>query len=298
MMGVRVREKGLSFTSRGECIVGRTFLGDPTRIRQIILNLCSNAIKFTDQGRVHVSIECHPTSDAGRETICISVTDTGIGIDPAKVETIFDKFVQADASMTRRYGGTGLGLAITKTLTEIMGGTISVKSEPGRGSTFEVCLPLTLATPEDNKTTNLHLPEVLHSEEANGLNVLLVEDHEPNVLVATTYLGGFGYHVDVARNGLEAFEMVKHRSYAAILMDVQMPGLNGFEATRLIRQHESQNGRVRVPIIGMTAHALQGDRERCLAAGMDEYLSKPFDPVNLLAKMSLVVRGSDDDPLQ
>jgi PAS domain S-box-containing protein len=145
MMAVRVHEKGLAFTGDGDCVQHRMFIGDPTRLRQIILNLCSNAVKFTEKGGVHISITCHPLEQKNKETVCISVTDTGIGIPPEKLETIFHKFIQADSSISRKYGGTGLGLAITKTLTEIMGGVIEVVSEVGTGSTFKVCLPLEIA---------------------------------------------------------------------------------------------------------------------------------------------------------
>ncbi len=286
MMAVQVHQKGLAFTGEGDCVDNRMFLGDPTRLRQIIINLCSNAIKFTSQGSVHVSIACHPHAQAEYENICISVTDTGIGIAPEKVATIFDKFVQADSSISRRYGGTGLGLAITKTLTELMGGTISVQSEAGRGSTFTVCIPLEIASGDQSQTTH-NLAELVEQtlDDKTRPVVLLVEDFAPNVLVATTFLEGFGYRVEVAENGLEAFEMIKHGEYEAALMDVQMPGLNGLDATKMIRTFEKQSGGRHLRIIGMTAHALSGDRERCLAVGMDDYIAKPFNPSELQLKL-------------
>ena len=292
MMAVRLKEKGLAFTSSGKCVEGRQFLGDSTRIRQVVLNLCSNAIKFTEKGGVHVAIDCHPTDDPQVESVCIAVTDTGIGIDPDKIDHVFDKFVQADSSISRKYGGTGLGLAITKTLTDVMGGTLTVKSQPGIGSTFTVCLPLPVA--------NAHSP--IDSDGSGGgtteekaparRTVLVVEDYAPNVLVAESYLDTLGFASDVAETGMEAMEKRKAGDYVAILMDVQMPGMNGFEVTHLIREYERNTGAPRVPVIGVTAHALAGDRERCIAAGMDDYISKPFVPAELNAKLLKVLSAS------
>lgn len=287
MMAVRVREKGLQFSSDGESFRHKMFIGDPTRIRQIVLNLCSNAIKFTESGGVHVSITCTCMNDPDMETVSISVKDTGIGISPQRLETMFEKFVQADSSINRKYGGTGLGLAITKTLTEIMGGRIQANSVIGEGSTFTVEIPLKIARDKDIQDANYSLPEIIQGTQPEHLiNVLLVEDYAPNVLVASTFIEEFGYRCDVASNGLEAVEKVKEGQFAAVLMDVQMHGMNGLEATKLIREHERMQKKTPVPIIGMTAHALAGDRERCLAAGMDNYISKPFNPAELQAMLS------------
>jgi PAS domain S-box-containing protein len=287
MMAVQVKDKQLSFTGSGECVQKRMFLGDPTRLRQIIVNLCSNAIKFTDTGGVHISIACEPSQKENTEHVSIAVTDTGIGIPPEKLDNIFQKFVQADTSINRKYGGTGLGLAITKTLAEIMGGSICVESEVGKGSTFKVTIPLELATDHDVGDTDYSFANIVETtlEKKIRARVLLVEDYEPNVLVATTFLEQFGYTVEVASNGLEAFEMIKHNTYDVALMDVQMHGMNGFEATRLIREREKKTGAAHLHIIGMTAHALTGDRERCLAVGMDDYISKPFNPDELQSKI-------------
>ncbi len=290
MMVPRAQEKALSFTieQKCACVHRRMFIGDPARLRQILLNLCGNAVKFTEKGGVHVEILCEETENPAKEIIRIAVRDTGIGIPKDKQEAVFHKFVQGDASINRKYGGTGLGLTITKTLTEIMHGTISVESTPGEGSTFTVCIPLTVARKEsrtnedavaaDEKTRQPKAP-------AEKPRILLVEDYAPNVLVATTFLDQFGYACDVAGNGQEAVEKVRNNAYALVLMDVQMHGLNGLEATQLIRAYERENRLPRVPIIGMTAHALAGDRERCLKAGMDDYISKPFDPEMLRDKI-------------
>ena len=289
MMSVRVHEKNLTFTGEGECVERQMYMGDPTRLRQIIVNLCSNAIKFTDKGNIHIKIECCPTEDESIENILISVQDTGIGIASDKLETIFHKFVQADSSINRRFGGTGLGLAITKTLTEIMGGTLSVQSQLGEGSTFTACIPL-------KKAEGFLVSEITgsFSEAFSNKNVkmplepvvLLVEDYAPNVMVAQAFLEEFGYLSEVAVNGIEAVEKSRNGKFVAILMDVQMHGMNGLEATKLIREFEKIENKQRVPIIGMTAHALSGDKERCLAAGMDDYISKPFNPNDLKEKLN------------
>ena len=291
MMGVRVREKGLAFTGQGECVENRLFMGDPARLRQIILNLCSNAIKFTDQGSVHVEIDCQVAADENTDLVCIAVRDTGIGIAADKLETIFHKFVQADSSINRKYGGTGLGLAITKTLTEIMGGTIKVESEPGIGSTFTVSVPLVKAAAMDIQQANGSLAETIRRQVNPTIRpqILLVEDYAPNVMVAKKFLEEFGYECDVASNGIEAVEKSRTGHFAAALMDVQMHGMNGFEATQLIREFEKIKDKKRLPIIGMTAHALSGDKERCLAVGMDDYIAKPFNPDELKEKIRVAV---------
>ncbi|MDP9127601.1 MAG: ATP-binding protein, partial [Pseudomonadota bacterium] len=290
MLGVRVREKGLVFTCENNAVEGQMFMGDPTRLRQIVLNLCSNAIKFTEKGGVKVHIHCAATADPKRADVQIVVSDTGIGIAADSLDTIFHKFVQADASINRKYGGTGLGLAITKTLVEIMGGTLKADSTPGEGSSFRVEIPLEFADSADLQNFDGSLSAVVETSVTveQKLKILLVEDYMPNVMVATTFLEYFGYLFDVATNGMEAIEKIKANTYAAALMDVQMHGMNGLEATKFIREYEKKEGRPRLPIIGMTAHALTGDRERCLGAGMDDYIAKPFNPTELEQKLRLI----------
>ncbi|EGF93696.1 sensory box protein [Asticcacaulis biprosthecium C19] len=275
MMTVRSREKGLTFTTAIDSIRGRTFAGDPMRLRQIVLNLCSNAVKFTQTGGVEIRVAC-----GAEDSVAISVRDTGIGIAPENLSTIFDKFVQADNSISRKYGGTGLGLAITRNLAELMGGAIAIDSQPGHGSTFTVTLPLRLTDAPQAAD-----PIAAPPPQSGAARILLVEDHEPNVLVATTFLEAFGYQIEVAGHGEMAVNALKAAPFDLVLMDVQMPGMNGFEATRLIREHEQNTGQPPVVIIGMTAHALAGDRDRCLAAGMDDYIAKPFDPEALRLKL-------------
>ncbi len=290
MLAIKLKEKGLSFTARDECMKGRTFIGDPLRTRQIMLNLCNNAVKFTEKGGIEVAISCQPHNRPGVEKVVIEVRDTGIGIPLDQQAMIFEKFMQADTSISRKYGGTGLGLAITRTLVELMEGTISLNSSPGKGSVFTITLPLAYQAETSADDGTGKAPKPMQQPSVSGAHILLVEDHEPNILVMTSYLEGFGYRCDIARNGIEAVEMFKRDHYEVVLMDVQMQGMNGIEATALIRSFEKRNRRNPAHIIGITAHALTGYRERCLDAGMNDYMAKPFNPDDLKAKLDRVLR--------
>ena len=289
MMSLRATERNLDFKYEGSRIKNIVFLGDKARIQQIVLNLCSNAIKFTESGSVEISATYSDNqAHEGVKNVCLIIEDTGIGIAPQKLETIFQKFVQADSSINRKYGGTGLGLAITKTLAEIMGGTIMVDSAVGQGSKFMVTLPLPVHSDgEILAASQTPGPATLDTvRESKRPRVLLVEDYAPNVIVVTTYLEQFGYAYDVASNGNEAIAKARSGSYFAILMDVQMHQMNGFVATQLIREYEQNEKKPPYHIIGMTAHALAGDKERCLAAGMNDYIAKPFSPKDLQEKLA------------
>jgi signal transduction histidine kinase/CheY-like chemotaxis protein len=263
---------------------GLEMLGDPLRVRQILANLLSNAIKFTDSGSVHVSLKT-PAVD-GKLSLKIMVTDTGAGIPAEKLPAIFEKFTQADGSITRKYGGTGLGLAITRKLVEMHNGTIEVQSEEGKGSTFTVTLPCEPASVPASglvKLGHVTAPDsVARVSEAARTHLLLVEDNLVNQKVVLAILRKKGYHIDVANDGREA--LLKLEAPGAIchliLMDVQMPVLDGLEATRALRRNPRWET---VPIIAMTAHAMNGDRERCLQSGMDAYISKPVQPAHLIA---------------
>jgi PAS domain S-box-containing protein len=238
MMSARVKEKGLTFTTKEECPKGKMFIGDPSRMRQIILNLCSNAVKFTEHGEIDISIIFEPASELNIEKVNIIVKDTGIGIPKDKLEDIFQKFVQADTSINRKYGGTGLGLAITKTLVEVMGGSIKVKSILKEGSTFTVCLPL--QTTEETQpaiSPEVEINEVAEPHSNDQGRVLLVEDYPANILVATNFLEQFGYSYDLANDGTEAIEKAKTGHYIAILMDVQMHGLSSSYCLRSGKQN-------------------------------------------------------------
>ncbi|WP_116127295.1 ATP-binding protein [Lewinella sp. IMCC34183] len=294
MMGIRARQKGLTFVASGHQTCHDVFLGDPSRIRQIILNLCSNALKFTDAGEVTLTLLCRLEAGADVAFVTIAVTDTGIGIEEEKLTSIFQKFTQADSSINRKFGGTGLGLSITKQLVEEMGGSIRVKSKPGTGSTFTIELPISVdpdQVPSPLPGADTAAPD---PTDASTDRILLVEDFEPNAIIAGHYLKTFGYPYEVATNGLEAVRMVKATPYAAVLMDVQMPVLDGLAATRRIREYERATGRRRTPIIAMTAHAMTGDRERCLAADMDDYLPKPFNAPELEETLRELIGGAGE----
>lgn len=296
MISVRAAEKGLSFThdtsGLNDC---RKFVGDPTRIRQILTNLCSNAIKFTDKGSVQLIAVCTPASDPTKKLLNFTVKDTGIGIAPAALKEIFEPYKQADSTITRQFGGTGLGLAISKSLSDLMHGHMSVRSKPGEGSTFTFKVPL----PFERRAVELEEHDEHAHKTAQKLGrVLLVEDHEPNILVAKTFVEEFGFECDVAIDGMQAVAMVQKKAYDAVLMDVQMRGMDGFEATKAIRNWELQGERSRLPVIGLTAHAFRGDRERCLAAGMDDYLGKPFRPAELERKLLHHTRSKTKPTLQ
>ena len=260
--------------------------GDPVRFRQILSNLVGNAVKFTEKGAVRVR-----TALAGRTphdlAIGIEVSDTGIGIAPDQRERIFDSFAQADASTTRRFGGTGLGLAIARELCKLMNGDIDIASEPGKGSTFRFTIHL---APVPEPVIPAPRPrESGWNAEALGLGVLLVEDTPVNQAVATAMLRQAGCLVTLATNGAEAIALAERQDFDVVLMDCQMPGMDGYQATRAIREREASrrtSGAVeRLPIIALTAHAMLGDREKCLEAGMDDYLAKPFTRDDLLLKL-------------
>lgn len=287
MFEPETKKKGLTLTFDNRALRNRSFAGDPNRIRQVLVNLCANAVKFTDSGGI--SIHAEPTFDprSGNEIVCIAVTDSGIGIEPENQPRIFEKFMQADSSITRKYGGTGLGLPISKALIELMGGSIEAVSTYGKGSTFKVFIPLQeiSAAPETEDSTAKHAPP---AKTTPLTRILLVEDYPPNVLVAGTFLEQLGYPYDVAANGREALEKTAYQKYDAILMDVQMQDMNGYEATTLIREREKRRGLPETYIIGVTAHALLGDREHCLAAGMNDYISKPFRLDELRRKLEFI----------
>lgn len=278
LFSIKANDKGIAFEVDSGDSGQYKLSGDVARLRQIISNLCGNALKFTEHGRVSLKVSA-VSLDGDIARVSIVVQDTGIGIAESKKGIIFEKFTQADTSINRKYGGTGLGLSITKQLVEAMGGNIVVESEVGAGSRFVVTLPFKIA----EKAAYEIEEKANAADSGESIRVLLVEDYEPNIVVATAFLNMFGCTYDVARNGYEALEKVKMTSYDVVLMDLQMPGMNGFETTRSIRQMEISTAFV--PIIGMTAHAMAGDREACLKSGMNDYISKPFDPEDLRAKI-------------
>ncbi len=268
-------------------------MGDASRIRQILVNLLSNAIKFTEQGRVSVSLSVRPVSD-GRREAHFMVADTGIGIPPEKRDRLFQPFSQVDASTTREFGGTGLGLAICKRLSERMGGRIWLESSAGEGSRFHFTILGDVAlAPAATGRSSVGMPgtEKPRPRHVAGIRVLVAEDNPVNQMVALRMLEKLGYPNDAVANGLEALEALRRRSYDVVLMDVQMPEMDGLEATRRIRREHHKEGRPR--IIGLTAHAMDGDRERCLGAGMDDYLSKPFEIGELQVVLQSAVESGE-----
>jgi len=259
-------------------------------MRQVLLNLLSNALKFTDSGKIAVRMTVDdpppPSASArqaparpadGKVMVRISVTDTGVGIPADKHHTIFENFTQADGSTTRKYGGTGLGLAISARLVGMMGGRIWVESETGRGSTFQLTVRLApaAAVPRD-------VPAPSVAPDVPPLSVLLAEDNEVNQLLARRLLEQAGHAVTAVGTGREAIDALERGRFDVVLMDIQMPELDGLAATAAIRAAEKNTGRHQT-IIAMTAHALKGDRERCIEAGMDGYISKPITAPQLHA---------------
>jgi len=285
-LAVRAQQKALSLRYEISPQAPDALLGDPARLRQVLLNLIGNAIKFTETGGITVRVE--PESAAEPEVVLhFAVIDTGIGIPASKQAVIFEAFQQADGSTTRKYGGTGLGLSICCKLVELMSGRIWVKSEAGRGSAFQFTARFRRALapapePAQPCQPSSALAALWPESQIAGraLRILLAEDNRVNERLAVRLLGKLGHQVMVARNGREALDALAQQAFDLILMDVQMPELDGLEATRLIREQEKGTG-AHIPILAMTAHAMKGDRERCLEAGMDGYLAKPIQPEEL-----------------
>jgi CheY-like chemotaxis protein/HPt (histidine-containing phosphotransfer) domain-containing protein len=278
--------------------------GDPNRLRQVLVNLVGNAVKFTERGQILVQVQLESKHDH-HYVLHYSVSDSGIGVPKDMQRAIFEAFKQADGSTTRKFGGTGLGLAISSTLTDLMGGRIWVESEPREGSTFHFTVPLgiTDARPERpdgvdrSASSRRPLPAAMMAADLpeRRLRVLIAEDNVVNQRLAASLLERRGHKVAIASNGREAIDALDRSAFDVVLMDVQMPVMGGFEATSAIRQREAAGGR-RIPIIAMTARAMIGDRERCLAAGMDEYLTKPLDSRKLCALVERMANGHGAPP--
>jgi signal transduction histidine kinase/ActR/RegA family two-component response regulator len=282
-LAVRAAEKGLAFAEDVAADVPTWVMIDPVRFRQVLVNLVGNAVKFTDVGSVRVQATRAGARDAaGRVPLAVSVTDTGSGIPHDKLGAIFEAFTQADGSVTRRHGGTGLGLSISAKLTALLGGRLEVDSTLGAGSRFTVVVPV----------------EEVEPEAAPGLRalaapspprrVLIVDDSPVNLRVACGVLRRRGHDVTTAEDAHAALEILARERFDVVLMDVQMPGMNGLEATAEIRRREGGSPR-RTPIVAVTAHAMVGDRERCLEAGVDGYVAKPIDPATLVAEIERVI---------
>ncbi len=312
LLMIRARQKGLHLTCEVDPRVPDGLLGDSTRLRQVLMNLAGNAIKFTENGSIQVGVQTAAIS-RDEAVLRFEVRDTGIGIPPEKQQIIFEAFTQADGSTTRKYGGTGLGLTITKKLVNMMGGEINVQSEAGQGSIFSFALPfpLTQSLPREKAKEEesvfdsrmgapgtLELPAPPKRGDA-PLRILLAEDNPANQKLILYLLEKQGCTLEVANDGKEALALVEKAGpdgFDLILMDIQMPYLNGFEVTRIIRQNERES-RSHLPIIALTAHAMKGDREKCLEAGMDAYISKPIDREELFQIVERFASGSLERPL-
>lgn len=274
MFAPQMQEKKLELRLRIEDELPRIYLGDPLRVRQIFSNLVSNAVKFTQAGHIEIRVKKISEYDRAVHLEC-AVADTGIGIPKHLHQKIFEKFSQAEESTTRQFGGTGLGLTIVAELLELMQGGISVESTPGNGSTFTTHLMLEKAPAgvlvEDAPVSRKAYPQY------PGKRALIVDDVQMNMTMMVRMLGKFGLKIDTAGDGSEGLEKVKSQAaYDVIFMDCQMPEMDGFESTELIREFEKNFNRTEVPIIGVTADAMVGDREKCLVAGMNDYIGKPF----------------------
>jgi signal transduction histidine kinase/CheY-like chemotaxis protein len=278
-------KKGLSFALDIDQARG-VYRGDPTRLRQILYNLISNALKFTEHGEIRVIAVRMDGS------LRFTVADTGMGIPPEALAKLFGKFAQVDASTTRRFGGTGLGLAICQQLSRLMGGVIEVDSELGRGSTFTVILPMPRVG-EAKPATPLPSPDVQHRDSSPGLRVLAAEDNTVNQLVLKTLLHQIGIEPVVVGDGAEALEAWEAGHWDAILMDVQMPVMDGPTATRRIREREQQTGRRRTPIIALTANAMSHHVAEYLAAGMDDHVAKPIEAGRLFQALQAAIDAPD-----
>jgi signal transduction histidine kinase/CheY-like chemotaxis protein len=292
MVRLAIEKRGIGFRINIDDEIPDRLVGDPHRLRQVLMNLLGNAIKFTAEGEIELTVTMAEAGDTNL-TLEFAVQDTGIGIPSDKQQVVFEAFRQADGSTTRKYGGTGLGLAICSRLVEMMGGRIWVESAPGRGSTFRftACFVLAPAGTEGDiqPTDTLSLQNMLVAigtsahQPKRELSVLLAEDNVVNQRLVKRLLEKRGHVVEVASTGREAVDMAKRASFDIILMDVQMPDMDGLETTAQIRAHErvSAPGR-RTPIIALTAHTMRGDRERCIAAGMDNFINKPIDAVKFI----------------
>lgn len=298
-LAYKARESNLRLLIETDPRLPATVVGDPLRLNQIILNLVSNAIKFTEKGFVEVKAQM-VSQKKDTITIEFKITDTGIGIPANKLSTIFESFTQASHETTRKYGGTGLGLTITKRLVELQGGTIQVKSKIGLGSTFTVLL-----TFEKSHLTEPVIPVPsgntieASTESLDNLQVLLVEDNRMNQLVVKKFMEKWGVKMDIAENGIEAIEKLRENTFSLVLMDLQMPQMDGYKAARYIRYNMDYPYR-NIPIVALTASAMVDVRRKVMDAGMNDFITKPFDPRDLylkILKFSMKGSQSDESPI-
>ncbi|WP_025763892.1 PAS domain-containing hybrid sensor histidine kinase/response regulator [Dyadobacter tibetensis] len=278
MFAAKAQGKGLTLKMEVDPDIPEVLLGDPTRLTQILTNLISNAIKFTEAGMVMVSLKCIK-ENSDKTHIQFQVQDTGIGIAPEKQNEIYDRFVQASAETTRDFGGSGLGLTIVKRLVELQNGSLKLESALGQGSTFSIMIPYQIGQDINAAQAAKDSAKNLLPPFQDGAKVLLVEDHKINQILAEDVLKKFGCEVTIAIHGAESLEFLQENSYDIVLMDIQMPIMDGYTAARLIRNKLNLD----VPIVAMTAHVMAGEKEKCISFGMNDYLSKPFKNEDLYA---------------
>jgi CheY-like chemotaxis protein len=297
LLAIGAHEKGLELVGTADPMVPSRLRGDPGRLRQILVNLGSNAVKFTEKGNIVIRASLE-SEDEHSATIRFSVSDTGIGIPTNRQDILFSPFTQVDGSTTRKYGGTGLGLAISRQLAELMGGKIGLESKDGKGSTFwfTAVFEKQLANPGSaeelfgfegrraiySSTGGPILSQIVKRK----LRILVAEDNPVNQKVAQAMLKRMGLQADVVANGLEAVNALHTIPYDLVLMDCQMPEMDGFEATRKIRRQGSKVLNPCIPIIAMTALAMQGDREKCILAGMNDFIAKPVQQRELAGMLT------------
>ncbi len=296
LFGSRIEEKGLELFFEIAPEVPAEILGDPLRLAQVLTNLVSNAVKFTEHGEIHIKVEtaeCNSTTQRLR----FAVRDTGIGLSRVQAERLFQAFAQDDSSTTRKYGGTGLGLAICKQLAGLMGGEISVSSGEGQGSTFVFTIQAGVVpspgSAQPLAEAGVRFETAESPQGLQGVRVLLVEDNVLNRLMAAEFLKRRGVFLTLAGDGGEAVERVKGETFDAVLMDLHMPVMDGFEAARLIRELPQGES---LPIIAMTAAVLQKDRDRCAAVGMSDFIAKPIDPEDMIRVLSRWVKPDRQAP--
>ncbi len=282
LMLPKAMEKGLQLSSTVDKNVPNNLMGDPTRLTQVLINLVSNSLKFTEKGYVSISVR-KLTDRSDNVELEFSVRDTGIGISQDKLHAIFDAFTQADNATARKYGGTGLGLAIVKQLADLQGGNISVTSAEGEGSCFMYRISYGKANRSDDSSAPI-VPEKEISFTIKDIKVLVVEDNAINQLLIRKILGKWGWKLEVAENGLAALKLLEYNDFDIILMDIQLPEMNGYEATTIIRTKMSAPKR-NIPIIAMTANVMASEEQKCYSAGMNDYISKPFNSKNLYTKV-------------
>ena len=288
---IKAREKGIEVTYAITGAETYDYLGDPHRLKQVLLNLVNNAVKFTHKGKVEVRVRVESTAASDREQVYFEIVDTGIGISPSKLDRLFQPFSQVDSSTTRKYGGTGLGLVICKRLVEKMGGDIVVTSEEGKGSTF--CFDFPLTRTGDPVPVRPAMGSAALSEEfarEHPLSILVVEDDQVNRQLVQEILAKLGYKADQAEDEPTASRLLRKSDYDIVLMDIQLPGRSGLEITRRLRTGEYGEGHRDLFILAVTAFALAEDRRKCLDAGCNDYMSKPISTLQLKDTLEYVYK--------